>query len=88
MLNGKNKRAPSLPNESRVESELSSGNVFADLGLPNPDLAIVKAELASSANSHFDCETTAHSSKSRRVAWVRPAQGICPAEGERDWLQH
>jgi predicted XRE-type DNA-binding protein len=25
--------------------EASSGNVFADLGLPNPDLALVKAEM-------------------------------------------
>lgn len=29
----------------RVETVASSGNVFADLGLPNPDLALAKAEL-------------------------------------------
>lgn len=28
-----------------VRAEPSSGNVFADLGLPNPDLALAKAQL-------------------------------------------
>jgi predicted XRE-type DNA-binding protein len=30
---------------SRVSVEKGSGNVFADLGLPNPDLALAKARL-------------------------------------------
>src|SRR5438552_4160434 len=31
--------------EGPVRIERGSGNVFADLGLPNPDLALAKAEL-------------------------------------------
>ena len=31
--------------------EISSGNVFADLGLPNPEELLAKAELASQINS-------------------------------------
>ena len=31
--------------EDAIRVERGSGNVFADLGLPNPDLALVKAEL-------------------------------------------
>jgi predicted XRE-type DNA-binding protein len=43
MPNGKSvKRAKSVT-KSRVEA--SSGNVFADLGIANPDLALAKAEL-------------------------------------------
>ena len=30
-----------------IQVEVSSGNVFADLGLPNPEEMLVKAELAS-----------------------------------------
>lgn len=30
-----------------IKVEVSSGNVFADLGLPNPEEMLVKAELAS-----------------------------------------
>ncbi len=29
-----------------IEVQISTGNVFADLGLPNPDEMLVKAELA------------------------------------------
>lgn len=35
--------------DNRVQ--LSSGNVFADLGLPNPEERLVKAELASKISS-------------------------------------
>src|SRR5687768_2872385 len=31
--------------EAALSMEASGGNVFADLGLPNPDLALVKAQL-------------------------------------------
>src|SRR5438093_2532855 len=37
-------RTKAAPNEA-VHVERGSGNVFADLGLPNPDLALAKAEL-------------------------------------------
>ncbi len=44
MRNGsKNKNEMTKPNP--IEVEASSGNVFADLGLPDPDLALAKAEL-------------------------------------------
>jgi predicted XRE-type DNA-binding protein len=36
---------PKTPAEEPVRFEPGSGNVFADLGLPNPDLALAKAEL-------------------------------------------
>jgi predicted XRE-type DNA-binding protein len=39
--NGKTK----ITTEEPVRIERGSGNVFADLGLPNPDLALAKAEL-------------------------------------------
>lgn len=32
--------------KKKIEYEESSGNVFADLGLPNPDEALAKAEVA------------------------------------------
>ena len=47
MRNGqRNKRGTTrAPNKEPVRIEQGSGNVFADLGLPNPDLALAKAEL-------------------------------------------
>lgn len=43
MPNGKSAKRAKSGIEARVES--SSGNVFADLGIPNPDMALAKAEL-------------------------------------------
>jgi predicted XRE-type DNA-binding protein len=43
MQNGKSAKRTKNNSESRVEP--SSGNVFADLGIPNPDMALAKAEL-------------------------------------------
>jgi len=37
-------------NKNFIESEKSSGNVFADLGLPNPEELLAKAELALQIN--------------------------------------
>ncbi len=34
----------------KIEYEISSGNVFADLGLPNPEERLAKAQLASEVN--------------------------------------
>lgn len=47
MQNGprKKREASKAVTNEPVEFELGSGNVFADLGLPNPDLALAKAEL-------------------------------------------
>jgi len=42
MLNGRNNKPR---NDSSPVFEASSGNVFADLEIPNPDLALAKAEL-------------------------------------------
>lgn len=45
MRNGRStKSAKSIP-DAPARGVASSGNVFADLGLPNPDLALAKAEL-------------------------------------------
>ena len=42
----KNRNGRTKPtNEGPIQFEKGSGNVFADLGLPNPDMAIAKAEL-------------------------------------------
>src|SRR6058998_2728990 len=38
-------RRTKVPTEAPIRVERGSGNVFADLGLPNPDLALAKAEL-------------------------------------------
>lgn len=35
-----------MKNNKKIEYEESSGNVFADLGLPNPEEALAKAEIA------------------------------------------
>ena len=34
----------------RIQSEKGSGNVFADIGLPNPEEALAKAEIARQVN--------------------------------------
>ncbi len=34
-----------MPKKTRIDVEESSGNVFADLGLPNPEQELLKAEL-------------------------------------------
>jgi predicted XRE-type DNA-binding protein len=44
MRNG-SKPKPRSAASGPVRVEAGSGNVFADLGLPNPDLALVKADL-------------------------------------------
>ena len=35
----------SIPSKTQAQIEVGSGNVFADLGLPNADLALAKAQL-------------------------------------------
>lgn len=42
MPSGRNRRSQS---DAAAKVEAGSGNVFADLGVSNPDLALVKAEL-------------------------------------------
>jgi hypothetical protein len=34
----------------RIKAEVGSGNVFADIGLPNPEEALAKAEIARLVN--------------------------------------
>src|SRR5207244_2056652 len=41
----KKSRRIKVSTEAPIRVERGSGNVFADLGLPNPDLALAKAEL-------------------------------------------
>src|SRR5436305_6152195 len=47
MRNGQKKRRGKTKGTTKepVHVEQGSGNIFADLGLPNPDLALAKAEL-------------------------------------------
>src|SRR5436305_2236147 len=47
MRNGQKKRRGKTKGTTKepVHVEQGSGNVFADLGLPNPDLALAKAQL-------------------------------------------
>src|SRR4051794_33828608 len=47
MRNGSKKKSGrrKVTTEEPIRVERGSGNVFADLGLPNPDLALAKAEL-------------------------------------------
>jgi predicted XRE-type DNA-binding protein len=40
--------------EEKLEFTKSSGNVFADIGLPDPEKYLAKAELASQINSIID----------------------------------
>ena len=44
-VSSKKNRKARLTAKRPVRVERGSGNVFADLGLPNPDLALAKAEL-------------------------------------------
>lgn len=45
MRNGRRDKPAKTASEAPVQSVASSGNVFADLGIPSPDLALAKAEL-------------------------------------------
>ena len=45
MRNGRSSRTAKGTTEPSSRTEPSSGNVFADLNIPNPDLALAKAEL-------------------------------------------
>jgi predicted XRE-type DNA-binding protein len=45
MPNGKSNKSGKRTTDSPRNTEPSSGNVFADLGIPNADLALAKAEL-------------------------------------------
>jgi predicted XRE-type DNA-binding protein len=45
MGNGRNNKPAKSAPDTPTTSTAGSGNVFADLGLPNPDLALAKAEL-------------------------------------------
>jgi predicted XRE-type DNA-binding protein len=45
MRNGKAIRKKSKPRLEATDIEPSSGNVFADLGLPRPELALTKAKI-------------------------------------------
>jgi predicted XRE-type DNA-binding protein len=47
MPRGANSRSgrPKIATDETCQVDRGSGNVFADLGLPNPDLALAKAEL-------------------------------------------
>lgn len=44
MRNGRSSKSKTST-DATVRSEASSGNVFADLGIPNPEIALAKAEL-------------------------------------------
>lgn len=44
------KETVQLPDGTTGTVEFSSGNVFADLGLPNPEECLLKAQLASQIN--------------------------------------
>lgn len=44
------KRVESAHRKSPVKVEIGSGNVFADIGLPNPEEALAKAEIARRLN--------------------------------------
>ena len=44
MPNGKRNKSAKLPTDKPCPIERGSGNVFVDLGLPNPDLALAKDE--------------------------------------------
>ena len=45
MTNIKKPSKKSRPVKERIEVTESCGNIFADLGLPNPELALAKADL-------------------------------------------
>jgi predicted XRE-type DNA-binding protein len=52
--------------------ETGSGNVFADLGLPDPDMALKKAELASKIAERIDANGWSQTTAAKRMAIDQP----------------
>jgi len=57
----------------------SSGNVFADLGLTEPEEELTKAQLASHIRLHSEAPPP-HPGRRRQADGARPAQGLRPPE--------
>ena len=77
MRNGpstRNKKRKADPDEP-IRFELGSGNVFADLGLPNPELALAKAKLVHRISEQI-------TARKLTVAKAAGLLGVAPAKLE------
>jgi predicted XRE-type DNA-binding protein len=70
MPNGKNVKRAKSGTESRIEP--SSGNVFADLGISNPDLALAKAELVQLIRSIINARELTQAKAARILGLDQP----------------
>ena len=80
----KNKNG-STQTEEQVQFEQSSDNVFADLAIPNPSLALVKAELVQHIRNLIS-EPQTDSDASCWLAWTRTTQDFSSRSGASSWL--
>jgi len=74
---------PSRTRKKKIEFEAGSGNVFADLGLPNPEGLLLKAEL-----THRICtimeERSLSLAKTARLLGIDPVRFAGLTRGELD----
>ena len=72
MGNSKRLRAGDKGVTGKVSFEVSSGNVFKDLGLPNPDLRKAKAQLARQINAILTSKRWNQTTAAERLGTAQP----------------
>lgn len=69
-------KIPSRPNSSSMADDIvvtrGSGNVFADLELPNPDEELIKARLAALVRELIDCQRLTQTAAAARMGIAQP----------------
>ena len=60
-----------------------SGNVFADVGIPNPEEALAKAEIARHVNRTIAARKLTQAEASKILGVPQPRVATCPADGDR-----
>ncbi len=81
MPNGSNGRG--TKRRERAGMEVGSGNVFADLGIPRPDLALAKAELVQQLQDRID-ERKLSEAKAAKLLGVDQSKLIALVRGRTD----
>lgn len=64
--------APAAPAEDELSFQTSSGNVFADLGLPDSDGLMFKADLASRLTDVLRASGLTQRPAAARLGWTQP----------------
>ena len=68
--------------DARVGIEESNGNVFADLGLKNPDELLAKAQLVQRPSRTSSPSAKLNAGPGGEASGCRPTEGLGPAAGE------